>query len=194
MNECFFTPQKDTTSATICANCGKEKMLHTIGEGFKKATEDAAKVMVHQTVPNSHFWTDIDMLIRFLSYQIRNQNAPDIIDYLIIGLENCKKNGYSISKNGQSTAEFAKAWTDELINKYSYEWAEKGNGSGDKYFADCNFKQGLKWFRDEVIKQDLGVYENYVAATTVKESKCRFCGQPCIIDKGICYECYSFTK
>ena len=35
MTECYFTPKKDTTSATICANCGKEKMLHTIGEGMK---------------------------------------------------------------------------------------------------------------------------------------------------------------
>ncbi len=35
MTECYFTPNKNTTSATICANCGKEKMLHTIGEGIK---------------------------------------------------------------------------------------------------------------------------------------------------------------
>lgn len=35
ITECYFTPDKKTTSATICANCGKEKMLHTIGEGMK---------------------------------------------------------------------------------------------------------------------------------------------------------------
>jgi hypothetical protein len=35
MTECYFTPKKDTTSATICANCGKEKMLHTIGDRVK---------------------------------------------------------------------------------------------------------------------------------------------------------------
>ena len=35
MTECYFTPKKDTTSATICANCGQEKSLHTIGEGIK---------------------------------------------------------------------------------------------------------------------------------------------------------------
>lgn len=33
--ECYFTPTKNTTSATICANCGKEKIIHTIGEGVK---------------------------------------------------------------------------------------------------------------------------------------------------------------
>ena len=36
------------------------------------------------------------MLIRFLNYQIRTQNTPDIIDYLIIGLENALKNGYQL--------------------------------------------------------------------------------------------------
>ena len=35
MTECYFTPKKDITSATICVNCGLEKMLHTIGEGIK---------------------------------------------------------------------------------------------------------------------------------------------------------------
>lgn len=41
MTECYFTPKKDTTSATICANCGKEKMLHTIGDAIK-----ATKVVI----------------------------------------------------------------------------------------------------------------------------------------------------
>ncbi len=35
MIECYFFPSKVTSSATICANCGKEKFLHTIGEGIK---------------------------------------------------------------------------------------------------------------------------------------------------------------
>jgi hypothetical protein len=35
---CYFTPRKDTSSATICSNCGQEKFLHTIGEGIKVST------------------------------------------------------------------------------------------------------------------------------------------------------------
>lgn len=35
MTECYFVPDKKLTSATICANCGKEKALHTIGDGIK---------------------------------------------------------------------------------------------------------------------------------------------------------------
>lgn len=38
MIECYFTPRKDTSSATICSNCGQEKFLHTIGERIKVST------------------------------------------------------------------------------------------------------------------------------------------------------------
>lgn len=38
MTECYFISSKGTTSATICAKCGKEKMLHTIGDGIKAST------------------------------------------------------------------------------------------------------------------------------------------------------------
>ena len=34
LNECYFITGKKTSSATICVNCGKEKMFHTIGEGI----------------------------------------------------------------------------------------------------------------------------------------------------------------
>lgn len=38
--ECYFTPSSNTTSATICSNCGKEKMLHTIGIGVGNLVYD----------------------------------------------------------------------------------------------------------------------------------------------------------
>lgn len=34
MIDCYFIPDKKGTSITICANCGEEKFLHTIGEGI----------------------------------------------------------------------------------------------------------------------------------------------------------------
>ena len=42
MTDCYFIPSKESSSATICANCGQEKMTHTIGEGLK-----ASKVIMH---------------------------------------------------------------------------------------------------------------------------------------------------
>jgi len=35
MIECYFIPNNNTSSTTICGNCGKEKFLHTIGSGIK---------------------------------------------------------------------------------------------------------------------------------------------------------------
>jgi hypothetical protein len=52
MTECYFVPKKDSTSATICANCGLEKMLHTIGEGLKvtkvEIITDAQKTQISE--------------------------------------------------------------------------------------------------------------------------------------------------
>lgn len=31
-------------------------------------------------------------------------------------------------------------------------------------------------------------------AKSQSSNKCRFCGQPCIIDGGICYDCHVFTR
>lgn len=64
MTECYFTPKKDTTSATICANCGLEKMLHTIGEGI-----NASKVVIitdtKTDYPPTFEWSDEDIIDKF---------------------------------------------------------------------------------------------------------------------------------
>jgi len=41
--------------------------------------------------------------------------------------------------------------SDLRIEQFSWNWAEAGNGSGDRYFADCNFKQGAEWMRDKLL-------------------------------------------
>jgi len=38
LSNCYFIADTTRTSATICAICGKEKFLHTIGEGIKAST------------------------------------------------------------------------------------------------------------------------------------------------------------
>lgn len=38
MIECYFISSNNEISSTICGNCGKEKMLHTIGSGIKVST------------------------------------------------------------------------------------------------------------------------------------------------------------
>jgi hypothetical protein len=39
MIECYFIPSNNTSSTTICGNCGKEKFLHTIGSGIKTSKQ-----------------------------------------------------------------------------------------------------------------------------------------------------------
>jgi hypothetical protein len=38
--ECLFVPNQNMTSATICANCGNEKFLHTKQETLEEAAEN----------------------------------------------------------------------------------------------------------------------------------------------------------
>ena len=127
----YHFPSKDMHDAYIEARTELE--IRLTQSPVPDKVDEAANVMFYQTVPDSHFWTDIDMMIRFLNYQIRNQNAPDIIDYLITGLENCKKNGYSISKAWQSTQQSdAVEETNELaLEAMDFYWralTDKLNG------------------------------------------------------------------
>ena len=75
-----------------------------------------------QIVPNSHFWTDLDMLIQTLEfdidwYETKEQRGerigdaehsivdmyePLTVEYLITGLENTLKNGYELMYDGKT--------------------------------------------------------------------------------------------
>ncbi|MCP3683552.1 MAG: hypothetical protein GY861_12765 [bacterium] len=46
--------------------------------------------------PNSHYWTNIDMMINFIKY------APELNkEEIISGLENTKANGYDLRKRNE---------------------------------------------------------------------------------------------
>lgn len=60
ISECYFTPNKISTSATICANCGKEKFLHTIGQGIK------ATKAIYQSDINTDTKIEEDLIYRIV--------------------------------------------------------------------------------------------------------------------------------
>lgn len=65
MTECYFTPKKNTTSATICANCGREKSLHTIGEGVRAnkviiMTDSEIEHQIEMDEEEDSMWEDED--------------------------------------------------------------------------------------------------------------------------------------
>jgi len=62
MTECYFTPKKGATSVTICANCGEEKMLHTIGEGIKV---NEVIIITEPKYPATFDLSDIDIIDLF---------------------------------------------------------------------------------------------------------------------------------
>lgn len=54
-----------------------------------------------QVVENSHFWTNLDMLLQFLhnaDFMTRSTEEKALIEYLKIGLNNTKKQGYDLVK------------------------------------------------------------------------------------------------
>lgn len=74
MLDCYFTPRKDTTSATICVNCGKEKMLHTVGIGIKAnkvviITQEQRKEAEQNYLEDLAFEDDIEEESEVLGYQ-----------------------------------------------------------------------------------------------------------------------------
>lgn len=65
MTECYFTPNKEITSATICARCGKEKFLHTIGEVINAnkviiITESQIEHQIEMDEEEDSMWEDED--------------------------------------------------------------------------------------------------------------------------------------
>lgn len=56
----------------------------------------------YQTVPNSHYWTSLEMLINFMKHY-PNDPSPEAMEtlkeVLTTGLENTLKQGYQLSNN-----------------------------------------------------------------------------------------------
>jgi hypothetical protein len=57
MIECYFIPTNNTSSATICGNCGKEKFLHTIGSGIKTSKQQPLEEAAERLYPEN--WESI---------------------------------------------------------------------------------------------------------------------------------------
>lgn len=85
MTECYFIPDKTTTSATICVNCGKEKAIHTIGDGIKVIKQEIYGALKFE----SEIGLDLsappqksDVRIMGIPHQEPYSNRRNVIDYL----------------------------------------------------------------------------------------------------------------
>ena len=116
--------------------------------------ENGTKINYVQTVPNSHFWTDLNQLIVSLDV-----NPPDK-EYLQIGLNNTIKNGYKLSpvKNIDVDAIKSEIFTT-IAEMIEYVRSENYN---DKTFyvmlnttinVGFNLSNGLKLQRTDIYKR-----------------------------------------
>ena len=70
-DECYFIPSNTTSSATICRNCGQEKMLHTGGEGIK-----TLKSIVAQEEPKQETLEEVaERLVPEAGFELNNSEA-----------------------------------------------------------------------------------------------------------------------
>lgn len=64
-----------------------------------KAVAEKAQTNYMQTIPDSHFWSSIEMLLNFLNHY---KNGGINTNYLIIGLQNTLNRGYQLTSPDQS--------------------------------------------------------------------------------------------
>jgi hypothetical protein len=82
-------------------------------------------------VPNSHYWTNLEMLLTQLGYTLSSGNQwyenawKAEVQYLIVGLKNTIKNGYQIKKLKKSN-EFIPERLEDMIS-----FIEEVDFSGD---------------------------------------------------------------
>ena len=83
---CYFTPLKDLSSSTICANCGQEKMAHTIGQGLK-----ANKVIMHFTQEDENELQRLSTIIHYKQPTYEEMEKADALSREKIKAEQATK-------------------------------------------------------------------------------------------------------
>ena len=51
-----------------------------------------------QVIPNSHFWTNLEMLLNGVRYYDESFERVSLKEYLLVGLANTVKQGYELRK------------------------------------------------------------------------------------------------
>jgi hypothetical protein len=111
-----------------------------------------------QTIPNSHWYTDLNQILN--DYEFCHGSVTPNKEYILIGLENCIKNGYKLKKINKSIVNETLIYLiftsiDDII-EYIKSPKFKDNDFQDllKATINCgyNLTNGLKMFRYEVYK------------------------------------------
>jgi len=109
MTDCYFIPSKESSSATICANCGQEKMVHTAGEGLK-----ASKVIMNFTQEEQ---TELQRLSTIIHYKQPTYDDLEKADAL-----SRKKIGYQQSLKPVTLTRIPHKFKKILVKKDGSTW------------------------------------------------------------------------
>ena len=131
MIECYFIPSNNTSSETICGNCGKEKFLHTIGSGIKVSKS----VIITQEEPKQETLEEVAERILF-------ENTNNIEIHYRGGKENVIKAMIEITKY-QAKEMYSEEEVKEIVKLIMIQANEAEFGSLEK-FIDKKFEQFKK--------------------------------------------------
>jgi len=135
--------------------------------------ENTNKAMYMQTIPNSHFWTDLSQIVYSIQYELDRQKRelevkdnnsiyvgePLTAEYIVVGLTNSIKNGYKLKqKFGQIFTPEHYVTFDSIESMIEYANSDKfnlndfGNIINNTLGFNFNLTNGLKMERNNVYK------------------------------------------
>jgi hypothetical protein len=166
MIECYFIPNNNTSSTTICGNCGKEKFLHTIGSGIKVSKS----VILTQEEPKQE---KINMNTHYVDFS--NPNADNISSASTTSMKQ-DNNFYEklkqyfeetprekVLEDWAKSAEYDKVGPtvdDFLNNTNKQETLEESIERLIKLNRQDAFYEGAKWQQEQTFKQKLVIELN----------------------------------
>jgi hypothetical protein len=148
--ECYFTPKKDTSSATICDNCGEEKFLHNIGLGIKLSTyqeepkQDLEKEMFELEkeldIPSSLRWHNSKPKQETLEealYKYVKDSSHELYELR----KQCFLDGYKLAQKRSYSEEEVLNFTQTILMQYKF---------GNKNIEQMDLlKETLKEFKNK---------------------------------------------
>jgi len=115
--ECLFTPTQNTTSATICANCGNEKFLHTKQENDYTALLQQVGTKQETLEEVAERFYEDEVSINAFINSAKWQQEQDKNKYNEEDLKEAFYQGWVLSGSGVSFREAINKWFEQFKNK-----------------------------------------------------------------------------
>ena len=122
----FESSEEATLRKFAAGQAENEHRMRKFIEKAEKAGDVVHNTNFMQVIPDSHFWSDLDMLLQWAQYMPESKEKH----HLIKGLENTKKNGYNLVQLGQ---DHAQAVPGTFAKHYDYLRTERVAMTQDEF-------------------------------------------------------------